>query len=235
MSPLAATIKLDVTVQARSMLYSIGIAVAVVLGLFARFLIGPEYAAIGVPTLYLLGLGGTTYFFGASIVLMDKTQGTLAALRVTPLTARQYLLSKLITLTAFAAVEGLIVQVVGFWGVPFDPLPLAAGVLVLGSMNTLVGLGQIAPHDSVLKFLIPGALVVGSIMQWPFLWPLGIGPSWAYYVIPTNAPFVLMLGAFEPLETWQWVYAIAMSAVSIAGLAWWTGRRFRTHIGLQES
>lgn len=231
---LAATIKLDVKLQARSMLYAVGVAAALTIGLLGRFLVGPEYAAKGVPILYLLGLGGTTYVFSAAILLMEKSQGTLQALRVTPITSRQYLASKLITLGSFAAVEGAVVQVVGFWGVGFDPLPLAAGVLALGAMNTLVGLGQAAPHDSVLKFLMPGALLVGSVMQWPFLGVLDIGPQPLWYLIPTNAPLLLMLGAFSPLAAWQWFYAVSFSAASIAGAAWWTLRRFRNHIRLQE-
>ena len=233
--PLLATLKLDVKLQARSKLYGVGIAVAVILGVLGRFLIGPDYAAKGVPILYLLGLGGTTYIFGASLILMEKSQGTLQALRVTPLTTGQYLSSKLITLILFAAVEGAIVQVIGFWGVSFNPLPLAAGVLTLGLMNTLVGLGQVASHDSVLKFLMPGAALIGSAMQWPFLGVLEIGPEWLWYAIPTNGPLLMMLAAFEPLDLWQWVYAIVMTTASIALAAWWARRRFRTHIRLRRS
>lgn len=234
MSALAATLKLDVTVQARSLLYAVGIATAVIMGLLARFLIGPRYAAIGVPTAYLLGLGGTAYIFGASQVLMEKSQRTIDALRVSPLTVDQYLASKLVTLVAFAAIEGVIVQLIGFWGVSFSLLALGGGIIALGLMNTLVGLGQVAPHTSVLSFLVPGAALVGAVMQWPFLGPLGIGPWWIYYVIPTNGPFVLMRGAFAPLAPWQWAYAVGISLVTIVALALWTRRRLRTHLRLQQ-
>ena len=234
MSALAATLRLDVTVQARSLLYAVGIAVAVIMGLLVRFLIGPHYAAVGVPTVYLLGLGGTAYIFGASQVLMEKSQRTIDALRISPLTVDQYLTSKLVTLVAFATIEGVIVQAIGFWGVSFNLPLLAAGIVSLGLMNTLVGLGQVASHSSVLSFLMPGAALVGSVMQWPFLGALGIGPWWVYYVIPTNGPFLLMRGAFSPLAPWQWGYAVGMSLVTIAALALWTRRRLHTHLRLQQ-
>jgi fluoroquinolone transport system permease protein len=234
MSALVATLRLDVTVQARSLLYAVGIAVAVIMGLLVRFLIGPSHAAVGVPTAYLLGLGGTAYIFGASLVLMEKSQRTIDALRISPLTVDQYVASKLVTLVAFATIEGVIVQVIGFWGVSFNVLVLGVGIISLGLMNTLVGLGQVASHTSVLSFLMPGAALVGSVMQWPFLGALGIGPWWIYYVIPTNGPFLLMRGAFEPLATWQWGYAVGMSLVTIALLALWTRRRLRTHLRLQQ-
>jgi fluoroquinolone transport system permease protein len=140
-----------------------------------------------------------------------------------------------VTLVAFATIEGVIVQVIGFWGVSFNVLALAAGIISLGLMNTLVGLGQVASHTSVLSFLMPGAALVGSVMQWPFLGALGIGPWWLYYAIPTNGPFLLMRGAFSPLEPWQWGYAVGMSLLTIAALARWARRRLHTHLRLQQT
>jgi len=232
MSGLAATLRLDVQVQARSQLYGIGIGVAVAVGLIARFLVGAEHAAVGAPILYLLALGGTTYIFGASMVLVEKSQGTLAALRVSPLRRDTYFLSKLITLTAFAAVEGAIIHAVGFWGTGFSLLPLGAGVLGLGLFNTLVGLAHVASHDSMFSFLVPGAMLIGSILQWPFLYALDIGPPWVWYLFPTQGPLLLMLGAFEPLAAWQWGYALAMTVGSTLAVGWLARRRFAEHVGL---
>ena len=234
MSPLAATLRLDATVQARSQLYSIGVGVAVAFGLFARFLIGPEHATKGAPILYLLSIGGTTYMFGASMVLLEKSQGTLDALRTSPLRRHTYLTSKLVTLTGFAALEGAIMHAVGFWGVGFSPLPLVVGVLALGVLNTLVGLGQVAPHDSLFSFLVPGAMIVGSALQWPFLGAMDLGPAWVWMLFPTQGPLLLMLGAFETLPTGQWVFACASTAVWIVVAALWASRRFATHIGLGD-
>ncbi len=234
MSAASATIRLDVTLQARSRLYAIGIAVAVMFGLFGRFVFDRDQAGDVLAVLYLMGIGGTTHLFGASLVLLEKSQGTLQALRVTPLTATAYMASKALTLTVFAAVESAVIYAVGFWGVPVSPAPLLAGIVCLGLFYTFVGLGQVAPHDSVFSFVIPGALVVVSILQWPFLYVLEIGPPVIWYLIPTQAPLLLMLGAFEPLEPWQWVYAISVSAASIILSAWWARRRFARFIGLKE-
>ncbi len=96
-------------------------------------------------------------------------------------------------------------------------------------------MGQVASHDSVFSFLIPGALLVGSITQWPVLYVLEVGPPEVWYFIPTMAPLLLMLASTEPLATWQWVYAITVSLGSIALVAWWAERRFARHIGLPEA
>jgi len=208
--------------------------VAVALGLAGRFLFGPAHAGRVLAAFYLLGLGGTTYIFGASLVLLEKSEGTLQALRSTPLRSRDYIGSKVITLTAFALLESAIVYGVGFYGVPLDPLPLVLGITTLGVLYTFVGMGQVASHVSVTSFLMPGALLVGGVLQLPFLYVLDVGPDLLWYLIPTQGPLLLMLGAFEPLETWQWGYAVAMSLIAIGVAGWWSRRRFARFVALQE-
>ncbi len=233
MSVLAATLKLDVRLQARSKLYVIGIVVSLMSGLIGRFMIGPRYASVALPILYLLSLGGTTYVFGASTVIAEKSQGTLRALRTSPLTVNAYLASKLLTLTAFAGLEGALLHAVGFGGVAFNPLPLVAGVLVLGSLYTLLGMGQVASQSSFTAFLFPGAMLVTMVAQLPALSAFDIGPTALWYCVPTQGPFLLIRAAFQPLATWQWIYAVTMSSVTIVALAWWARRRFIRLIGLQ--
>ena len=234
MSLLSATLRLDVRLQARSRLYAIGIAVAVVLGLGARYFFDDLHAGRVLASLYLLGVGGTPYIFGASLLLLEKSQGTLQALRTTPLTSNAYIGSKAVTLTTFALVESAIIYAIGFPGVDARFWALVLGVGSLGVMYTLVGIGQVAAHDSVTSFLMPGALIVGGILQLPFLYVLGVGPDGLWYAIPTQGPLLLMLGAFEPLEPWQWAYGLGVSAASIGVSGWWARRRLFRFVALQD-
>lgn len=235
MSALSATMKLDVRLQARSKLYTIGIVVAIMLGLAGRFAFGPQHAGKVLAAFYLLALGGTTYIFGASLVLLEKSEGVLEALRTSPLTSTAYIASKAITLTVFALAESAVVYGIGFFGVAVNPLPLALGVVTLGVMYTFVGMGQVAGHDSVTSFLMPGALMVGGVMQLPVMHVLEVGPPLLWYAIPTQAPLLLMLGAFEPLENWQWAYAFGMSIVALGLSAWWARGRFARLVGLRDA
>lgn len=234
MSTLSATLRLDVQLQARSRLYGIGTVLAVLLGLAGRSLFDTTQAGRVLAAFYLLGLGGTTYIFGAALVLSEKNEGTLQALRITPLTSTTYIASKTITLTAFALLESAIVYAVGFFGAVVELLPLGLGIVCLGMLYTFVGMGQVARHDSVTSFLVPGALLVGGVLQLPVMHVLDIGPAAAWYAIPTQGPLLLMLGAFEPLEAWQWAYAFGMSGVALGLTGWWARRRFRRFVALQE-
>ena len=234
MSRLVATLRLDITLQARSKLYAMGIGAAVLVGMVGRFLLDPSYAGRIMPAFYLLGVGSTTYVFVASLVLFEKSQGTLQALGASPLRSWDYINSKLITLTGFALIESLIVYALSFWGVPFSPVPLLTGLAALCVVNTLIGVGQIVAHDTVTSFLMPGALLVGTILQLPVFFVLDIGPALAWYLVPSQGPLLLMLAAFEPLQAWQWVYAVGMSISAIAVSAWWARRRFARFIAMKD-
>ncbi len=233
MSLLLATVKLDVRLQARSKLYAIGIFVAILLGLAGRFFVHPDYAGRLLAVFYLAGLGGTTYFFGASLMLLEKSEGTLHALRTTPLTSTAYIASKVITLTSFALLESAIVYAVAFFGVPLNLFPMILGVVCLGVIYTLVGLGQVASHDSVTGFLFPGAVLVTLVLELPMFYVIA-GPDPIWYLVPTHGSLLMMLGATETLEVWQWAYAIVVSPVAIVLAFWWAKRRFARFISLQE-
>ena len=229
---LAASIRLDLLVQSRSRLFSIGVAVATLMGLLVRFLIPTEAKAGGLAAFYVLAIGGTTYMFSAVMFLWDKSQNTLSALQVSPLTASMYLASKAITLSAFALLEATIVYVVG-GGWPVPPLPLLAGAIALGMLYTFLGMAQVAPHDSVTRFLMPDAVAGTLILQLPVLSIVGLGHPLIWRAIPSMPALLIMRTAEVSLTGGQLLYVIVglpLTLVGSAALALW---RLRRHTGLR--
>ncbi len=233
MSPLAASIRLDMRLQSRTRLYAIGIFVAILMGLLGRYLVTDEYAGRILVLFYFGGLGGTTYMFAAAMVLLEKSDGTLQALRTTPLQTTTYLFSKVLTLTGFAALESAIVYAIGFYGSGVHPVPLFIGIVTLGTLYTLLGMGQVASHDSVTSFLFPGAAAVSLALQLPLLYLLmpQLAPVWLH---PTHGSLLLFLGASESMSAWHWAFAVGTPWLWIALAYRWTLKRFADHIGLQE-
>jgi len=234
-SPLLATLRLDVALQARSRLYVIGLGVAVVMGAMVRYLIPEAHVGRGLAAFYVLGVGGPTFMFGASTLLRAKEEGTLAALRVSGLSTRDYVASKALTLTAFALVESAVVYAIAARGVETRYVALVLGAAVLGLFYTLLGLGLASGYRAITTFLLPTGTVASVLLQLPFLSLVGIGPAWVYYLIPTQAPLLIIQGAFEPLAAWQWAYAAAMSAAMLLGAALFCRARFHRHVRLADA
>jgi len=221
-----STIRLDVTVQARSKLYTLGVGIAVALGFAVRGLLGRDFPGLILPALLLFVVGGTTYLFVAGMVIFEKAEHTLDAQLVTPLRIPEYLVSKLLTLTLFALLEGAIIVAIANGREGIRALPLLAGIVAMGSLFTLCGLVQVAGQSSVTKFLMPGAFIWGSIVPLPLVDHFGIWPSPLWYLWPTQAHLLLMKAGFEPVANLKLAYAAIYSVVSIAVAFRWARRAF---------
>jgi hypothetical protein len=235
MSRLSATIQLDVKLQARNQLYGIGLTLAVLLGLIVRFFVPEAHIGRSLVAYYVLALGGTTFMFGAAMLLLEKGEHTLEALRTSMITTQDYVTSKALTLTGFAMAESLVLYALSAQGVPTNYVWLVVGIALLGVFYTMMGLAFATPYDSVTAFMLPVGAGVAMVLQLPFLSLLGVSPWWVWYLIPTQAPLLILLAAFEPLEMWQWGYVAVMSPLMLVGAWTFCRQRFRHHIQFPEA
>lgn len=236
MTRLLSTMKTDVTVQVRNNLYAIGIGVGALVAVMLSQLATPAQLPLVVPTLMLLVVGGTTLLYVAGMILFEKDEGTLNALMTSPLRPTEYLWSKIITLTALATLEAIVMiggaMLIMSWSAeviwPNIPI-LLLGIITIGIIYTLMGIILVVRYKQITDFLLPMA-GVAVILQLPLLYFLGMVKLPILLLIPTSAPTLLMQGAYMPLEAWQWLYAIVYTILLIIALTVWASRAFRTHI-----
>lgn len=236
MTRLLAAMKLDVRVQVRNKLYTIGIVVGVLVAVALSLLAEPQHLRIVLPTLILLVIGGSTLFYVAGLIIFEKDEGTLHAVVVSPLRTSEYLWSKILTLTALATLEALVMIggaliVWQFTAVILWPnlLLLITGIVALGIISTLVGLVGVVRYDKVTDFLLPMA-VVAIVLQLPAFYFFGVIEHPAFLTIPSSAPAMLIQGAYGPLAAWQWAYGILYSMIWIVVLSFWAHRAFEKYI-----
>jgi fluoroquinolone transport system permease protein len=232
MSRLVATTRLNMVVQVRSNLYAIAIGLAMLMGAGMRFLLPREMMPTLLPLFYLFSVGGTAYLFVAGMVIFEKGERTLDAQIVSPLRVNEYLIAKALSLLVVVLIESTIVLglAYGFRGV--NLLSFFGGVTLMSVGLTLGGFVQVSRYNSVTDFLLPAATVL-IVLQLPWLGLTGLVPNPSWYLIPTMAPTLLLMAAFEPIETWQMVYAVIYPLVTIAVLFWWGRRAFYKNLILK--
>lgn len=236
MSRLLAAMKMDLLLQVRTNLYTIGIGAGVLVAAALAWLATPDQLPAWVPTVMLLVVGGSTMLYVAAMILFEKEQGTLKATIVSPMRTSEYLWAKIVTLTILATVESIVMVggamlVMSFsqrLSLPNIPL-LLGGIVAIGIIYTLVGIVLIVRYDKITDFLIPVS-GVAVILQLPFLYFIGWVQSPILLIIPTSAPTVLMQAAYGSLETWEWFYTIGYTTALITGLTFWAYRAFNKHI-----
>ncbi|NDJ60883.1 MAG: ABC transporter permease [Chloroflexi bacterium] len=228
MTRLVSTMQLDVKLQIRNRFYHIVFGLALLNVIALPRIFGREQLAEVLPVLLLMIMSATTFLLVAGMVIFEKGERNLEALVITPVRNSEYLLSKLITLTALATVEAAFIALLTY-GLGFNPLLLFGGIIVLGLMYTLFGFILVVRYNTVTDFLVPAMLVILAL-QIPFLDALGMLSSPLFYLIPTQAPLLLMKAAFEPIEVWQLVYALAYAAVTIGVTFAWAQRAFNRFV-----
>jgi len=193
---LLATVWRDVIVQFRNGFYLVSaFFIAIWLGLLS--LLPPDVtldAARIVPAFLLLNLLITTFYFVGALVLLEKAEGTLAGVSVTPLRNVEYLLAKIISLVLLATAESLLI-LAPVVGLAFAPLPLLAGVMLLGGLYTLLGFIAIVRYDSINEYLLPSVVWVVLLML-PLLDLVDIWPGVWWYAHPVQPALVLIRLAF---------------------------------------
>ncbi len=176
----------------------------------------------------VLNLIITTYYFIGALILLEKGEGTLAGLVVTPLRDTEYLTAKIMSLTFLAMLESILIVVL-IYGFNFKPLPLLAGMLLLGGFYTMIGFVTIARYDSINEYLLPSGVVVMLLML-PLIDYFALWESAIFYLHPVQPALVLMRAAFVSVEPWEIAYGVFGSLLWLGLSFAWAHRIFHRFV-----
>ena len=226
MRRLLTALRWEAVLQARSQFYTITALVAVIWIVLIRLLpaglrTNPEAIA---PVFTAINLQVTAFYFVTALVLLEKSQGALRALVVSPLRPSEYLAAKVLSLAALGTAENAVV-VAAVFGLNAQWGWLLLGMVLLGAIYALLGLVVIARYDSINTFLMPSAGII-FVLSTALLGYYGLVPLWTLIWHPVLPPLVLMRAAWVPLEWSQFAYGLLGSAVWISALGVWARRRF---------
>jgi fluoroquinolone transport system permease protein len=226
-------VRWDVVLQARNGFY--WATAFVVLAMGGLLLAVPEAAradrVLWVPAILTINLQVTTFFFMAGLMLLDRDEGTLTALAVSPLSAGAYLASRTLTLTALAAAETVAIVWIAFGTGGTWPLILT-GTAALGVIYTGFGAIVGARYRSVNALLLPASVVVTALLL-PLLPHFGLAPRALFLLHPLDPPLALLRAGYGAGGGREVVYGLLGSA-AWAALAFVWGRR-RTLRMMRES
>jgi len=229
---LLTTLKLDAALQFRNGFYYVAVFVAVLTIVLLRSFLTSEEIAYFLPPIFLLMIPASTFYFIGGLILLEKGEGTLEGLVMTPLRTGEYIISKTVSLTFLATCESLCI--VGFtFGFDRGLPVLFAGIVVMAVIYTLLGFAFSVQYASIMDYLMP-AVVFASVLQLPFIHYFELWDFPIFYLWPTQAPLILMKAAFEPVVLWEKVYAVSYSIISVAFAYRWCERAFYRDIILKE-
>lgn len=224
MSALITLIRWDSVIQARNGFYWATAFVVVVIG--AVLLNVPETVradrAAWVPALLAINLQITTFFFVAGLILLERDEGTLTALAVSPLSPGVYLGARTITLTTLAAVETIaIVWIVfgagGSWGF------IVSGTVALGVSYTGFGAAIATRYESVNALLLPASVFVAALLL-PLLPHFGLAPRVLFMLHPAEPALTLIRAGYRSATASDVGFGF-LGSIVWGSIAYWWGLR----------
>jgi fluoroquinolone transport system permease protein len=226
----------DVRLQFRHGFYYAAafVAALTILGLVR---LPPVNVSLGwlVPPLVASNLTVGTFYFMAGLVLLERGEGTLEALVVTPLRPAEYLASKVVTLTLLSVVENVTIVAV-FSGARLGGnsgvLLLALGIALASALFVLAGFAVVVRYESINEFLAPSVPFVGLASVPVFLWLLGVDHV-LLFLHPLQTTMLLIRAAFEPVPAWQIGAAAAYSAFWVGLAGFWAREAFQRFVVLR--
>ena len=222
MSRLLATLRLDAQLQARNKVYLI-VAVAVLGLAFAlRALFTPEQLHFFMPLVALSGVSLTTFTLVGVLLMLERGEGTLDVVMVSPLRPAEYLASKLLTVTLLALVESIFITVIAY-GRGFSLPWLLLAVLLRAGLVAAVGVAVGVRYRSITRFLLP-MVALTTAFDLPVLWYLELWPSSLFYLWPTLPSLLLAKAAFLPVDPLQQFYACVYGVLAVGAAVFWASR-----------
>lgn len=211
MSAFLQAVRWDMTLQARNGFYWASAFLVIVVALL--LLSVPEEVsaqpAVWVPAVLAVNLQITTFFFVAGLILLDRDEGTLQALAVSPCSPGQYLAMRILTLTALGAVETLAIVWIGFGADGWRPLILV-GTLALGVIYTGLGAAVAARYESVNTLLLPASAFV-TLLLLPLLPHFDLVPRAPFLLHPIEPVLALLRAAYGVTGVGEVGYGVAGS------------------------
>ncbi|OEH94347.1 hypothetical protein [Bacillus solimangrovi] len=211
MSRLQATLTMDLRMQWRYRFVHAAIFITIV-WLLVLWLIPQDYMSLIIPVVIFADLGVVGFYLLAGVVIYEKNESTIRALVVTPLPFREYFISKLISFTLMALCISLVIIIL-FAGGEVNYLTIMIGTVFTSIIALMVAFIAVARYRTISAFLMPSQFYI-LFMSLPMLNYFDWFQTKWFYLIPTQASFLLLEGGFRPLTLIEWSYAIGYHVLS---------------------
>jgi fluoroquinolone transport system permease protein len=191
-----------------------------------------DILSVGLPLVVFSDPSVLGLFFIGGIIMLEKTQGILSVLVVSPLRTIEYILSKVISL-AFVSVLAAI-AITGFshyenvnWLLVFLSTVLTSGIFTLCGIMITAGCNTVNQYMvKTVPYMLLFVLPCFSLIGFPY--------SDLFTIIPSVAALRLMLGAYMGIPLYE---AVGLT-IYLAGMNYlflrWTIRVFENKIIYQD-
>lgn len=221
----------DMKFQMKQGFYLVYIVITILYMVILSFL-PQEILSLAIPLVVFSDPSVLGLFFIGGIIMLEKVQGILMVVVVSPLRTYEYLLSKAISLALISVLAAIAITLFSYhervnWIILVLSTILTSGIFTLCGIMINAGCNTVNQYMlKTIPYMLLFVLPCFSLLGFPY--------SWLFTAIPSVAALRLMLGAFNGIS---WVEASGL-VVYLAGMNYlflrWTIRVFENKIVFQD-
>lgn len=183
-----------------------------------------------MPALIFADLSNIGLLFIAGCLYLERRQGTLYALAITPFRRSRWLLLKLISLTVLTAACALAIVLAA--GGTVNWLLLIPAVLATALVFTLCGFLLALPFDDLLNYFLAMALSM-IFLSLPLLDYFEVYPHWLYWLLPSQPVLILLVGSFHTVEVTSVIASMLLCVIWVCVLYILAARKFNRFVAMR--
>jgi len=197
---LLSAIKSDIRFQIKQGFYTIYLIITVMY-LVILSLIPGDVLNVALPLVVFSDPSVLGLFFIGGIIMLEKGQGIIQVLVVSPLKTSEYIISKVVSLSLISTLSAVLLTIFGTNIYP-DWILLIISVFLTSSLFTLCGIMINAGCNNVNQYIIKTIPYI-LLLVLPCFALLGFKYSFIFYIFPSVPALKLMLGSFTGIGTWE--------------------------------
>lgn len=221
----------DIRFQMKQGFYLVYVLITIMYLIILSFL-PDNVLSIALPLVVFSDPSVLGLFFIGGIIMLEKVQGVLSVLVVSPLRTIEYLLSKVVSLALVSVLAAF--AITGFsnynnvnWLLLFLSTILTSGIFTLSGIMINAGCQTVNQYMiKTIPYMLLFVLPCVSLIGFPY--------SWLFTIVPSVAALRLMLGAYTGIHFYE---AIAL-ILYLTGMNYfflrWTIRVFENKIIYQD-
>lgn len=217
MTTLVRLIGFEFKLQVKYGLFMAGILMSIMWLVVLSFF-PASMMSVAVPLVLLMDLATMGYMFVAAMIYFEKGQGSIHALMITPISIKEYVISKITAILIYTlAVSFVVVQGISILkGISPNYVYLVLSLMMTATVHMLFGILFAAKFDSFTNFLFPTGLIFMFLMM-PMLDFINIDAlaflKPFYYLWPSHGLILLLRGIYSPINLWQTVYGLLYNLI----------------------
>lgn len=221
----AIAVRFDVVNQWRHRYYHVYAVITALYVAGLHFLPRPV-ADVALPLVIFGDPAILGFLFVAAIVLFERDDRVLEGVSVSPLRPGEYVTAKAVSLAVLSVAASLAIAL-SVRGLSFNLPLLVLATGLTGSAFALIGLGLVAPHANLSRFLFV-AVLAELVLNLPLVGLFLVGESPVLYALPTLPGLAAISAAFglQPLSLEPARGPLAI-LTQLALLVVWNGVLFR--------